>query len=243
MPTNLESSAPHIHPAADWAEDLKDWGPQPDSLAGRSRSSGRLLCKADGGAVEAGLWLCTPGSWRLSIPKEELCHFISGRATYRATAGGQPIEIVPGTVVHFHPGWEGTCEVRETMRVVYMAAAYDAGGAAGVDVMRDPGGITDLVDWGPVPTMIEGRSVTSGRLLCRRPDQHAESGIWLCTPGLWNCHVTSDELCHFLAGRATYTHESGEVIEILPDTAAYFPQDWRGTCRVHDTVRKIYMIR
>ncbi|MBT7562816.1 MAG: DUF861 domain-containing protein, partial [Proteobacteria bacterium] len=57
------------------------------------------------------------------------------------------------------------------------------------------------------------------------------------------CHVTSDEFCHFIAGRCTYTHESGDVIEIEPDTAAFFPKDWKGTCRVHRTVRKIYMIR
>ncbi|MGE4247562.1 MAG: cupin, partial [Parvibaculaceae bacterium] len=43
--------------------------------------------------------------------------------------------------------------------------------------------------------------------------------------------------------RCTYTHESGEVIEIVPDTAAFFPKDWRGTCRVHETVRKVYMMR
>ena len=35
---------------------------------------------------------------------------------------------------------------------------------------------------------------------------------------------------------------SGEVIEIEPDTAAFFPQDWKGTCRVHETVRKVYLI-
>ena len=34
-----------------------------------------------------------------------------------------------------------------------------------------------------------------------------------------------------------------QVIEIGPDTVAFFPQDWKGTCRVHETVRKVYMIR
>jgi uncharacterized cupin superfamily protein len=32
------------------------------------------------------------------------------------------------------------------------------------------------------------------------------------------------------------------VIEVVPGTAAFFPKDWRGTCRVHATVRKVYMI-
>ena len=84
---------------------------------------------------------------------------------------------------------------------------------------------------------------TSGRLLHKGPGGGSETGIWVCTPGFWNCHITGDEYCHFLLGRATYTHETGEVIEIRPDTVAYFPHDWRGTCRVHETVRKVYMIR
>jgi len=102
---------------------------------------------------------------------------------------------------------------------------------------------SDLKDWGVIPTMIEGESRTSGIVIHRNPDGSSESGIWICTPGLWECHVTRDELCHFLEGRCTYTHASGEVIEIVPDTLAFFPKDWRGTCRVHETVRKVYMIR
>lgn len=110
-------------------------------------------------------------------------------------------------------------------------------------VLRDPAGITALTDWGAIPTMIEGESHTAGVLLYKGPEGHPESGIWVCTPGLWHCHVTRDELCHFLSGRCTYTHESGEVIEIEPDTAAFFPEGWKGTCAVHETVRKVYMIR
>jgi uncharacterized cupin superfamily protein len=53
----------------------------------------------------------------------------------------------------------------------------------------------------------------------------------------------ADEFCHFLTGRATYVHESAEVIEIEPATTAFFPAGWTGTCRVHETVRKVYMIR
>ena len=110
-------------------------------------------------------------------------------------------------------------------------------------VLHDPGGIDDVVDWGVIPTMISGESRTSGVLLHKGPDGSPESGVWICTPGYWECHVTRDELCHFLEGRCTYTHETGEVIEIEPDTAAFFPEGWKGTCRVHETVRKVYMIR
>ncbi|MBI2717601.1 MAG: cupin domain-containing protein [Rhizobiales bacterium] len=100
-----------------------------------------------------------------------------------------------------------------------------------------------FADWGEVPTMIEGHSHTSGLVIHKGPNGENECGIWICTPGHWNCHVVSDEFCHFLLGRATYVHQSGEVIEIVPGTAAYFPKGWQGTCRVHETVRKVYMIR
>jgi uncharacterized protein len=103
--------------------------------------------------------------------------------------------------------------------------------------------LDDLTDWGEIPTMIEGTSRTSGRLLHKGADGQSECGLWVCTPGKWACHVTRDEFCHFLTGRATYEHEDGEVIEIAPDTAAFFPQGWKGICTVHETVRKVYMIR
>jgi uncharacterized cupin superfamily protein len=101
----------------------------------------------------------------------------------------------------------------------------------------------ELTDWGPVSEPIEGQSNTSGVLLHKGPGGVPEAGLWVCTPGTWRCEVTRDEFCHFLAGRCTYTHESGEEIEIEPDTAAYFPAGWKGTCRVEETVRKVYMIR
>jgi hypothetical protein len=112
-------------------------------------------------------------------------------------------------------------------------------------ILRNPCNLTDPVDWGVVPTMIEGQSLTSGVFLHQGTgtSEGSESGLWVCTPGYWNCHVTRDEFCHFLEGRCTYTHESGQVIEIEPDTAAFFPADWKGTCRVHETIRKVYMIR
>ena len=110
-------------------------------------------------------------------------------------------------------------------------------------VLKDPKSVTETKDWGRIRTMIEGDSRTSGVVLHKRPDGTSECGIWICTPGTWECHVTSDEFCHFLEGRCTYVHESGDVIEITPDTAAFFPKDWRGVCTVRETIRKVYMIR
>ncbi len=114
----LSSSAPHVAPAATLG-DLTDWGDQPDMVEGQSRSSGILLWTSDDKKSESGLWVCTPGTWRLSLPGDELCHFISGRATYTSD-DGEVIEVTPGTVVHFLKGWRGQCTVHETLRNVYM---------------------------------------------------------------------------------------------------------------------------
>ena len=77
--TNLTSTAPHIHSALTF-DDLVDWGPQPDMIEGQSHSTGRLLFKGPGNSPETGIWVCTPGRWRLSIPRDEFCHFVAGRA-------------------------------------------------------------------------------------------------------------------------------------------------------------------
>lgn len=112
-----------------------------------------------------------------------------------------------------------------------------------VPLMRNPLAAQDIVDWGVVPTMIEGESRVSGRVIHKGPGGTSECGLWICTPGVWRCEVERDEFCHFLEGRATYVHDTGEVIEITPDTAAVFPAGWAGVCTVHETVKKVYMIR
>lgn len=109
--------------------------------------------------------------------------------------------------------------------------------------MKDPLSLTDLADWGTIPTMIDGLSHVSGKVLHKGEGGRSECGYWVCTPGTWACHVTEDEFCHFLEGRSTYVHENGEIIEIAPDTAAFFPKDWKGVCTVHETIKKVYMIR
>jgi uncharacterized protein len=241
------SSAPHITQAST-RDDVTDWGAQPDPITGNSRSSGRVIYKGGAGKPECGLWICTPGRWRLRIPRDELCYFVLGSAEYRRD-NGELVDIAANTLVLFPAGWAGECAVHETMRNTYMLTADPNEAALGATApfaapsLRDPLAQTQLVDWGLIPTMLEGASHTSGKLLHKGPQGRSESGIWRCTPGRWACHVTRDEYCHFLAGRSTYVHESGEVIEIEPDTLAYFPQDWRGVCTVHETVTKVYMIR
>ena len=60
-------------------------------------------------------------------------------------------------------------------------------------VLHKPLEVTETVDWGVIPTMIEGESRVSGVLIHKGPEGRSECGVWICTPGKWECHVTSDE--------------------------------------------------
>ncbi|MDI9314295.1 MAG: cupin domain-containing protein [Hydrotalea sp.] len=249
--TNLQSSAPHIHDASHY-NDLADWGPQPDALDGTaSHSHGRLLHKSVATdkmpAIETGLWTCTPGRWQLAVPRDELLWVMVGQVEYEGTAGDK-ITMAANDAVLFPAGWRGVARVVEPLRVSYILSATQkmAGTPDRPQLLRNPLATLlakDLKNWGVIPTMLEGESTTAGLLLNRAGDGSAECGFWTCTPGFWHCHVTRDEYCHFLVGDATYTNDAtGEVIEIKPDTLAFFPKDWRGTCRVHRLVKKIYLI-
>ena len=117
MSANFNSSSPHIHNVSGWDGEMTDWGSHLEPIDGRSMNRGRLLWKGEDGLPEASLWICTPGSWRLTLPRDEMRHFLSGRAVYKA-GDGEVIEVDPGTVVHFHEDWTGKVEVSETLRSV-----------------------------------------------------------------------------------------------------------------------------
>ena len=118
--TNLAATAPHIHDALSYG-DLADWGAQPDPIVPGSQNTGRLLHKGPGNSPETGIWVCTPGTWPLSIPRDEFCHFVAGTATYTRDDGEVTL-ITPGTCVLFAAGWTGQCTVHTTIRNIYMLA-------------------------------------------------------------------------------------------------------------------------
>jgi uncharacterized cupin superfamily protein len=229
MTLNLSSSAPHISPAATWERSSP--GPSHDSL---------ILYKSENPPLEIGIRRWRTGQVSESFPLDELRHIIAGAAVYRGESG-EIIEVEPGTAIHFKQGWRGVAEIREPLDAAYVRC--QGGPAPLTPVLHNVLTAGPLKQWGTVSKPLEGVSQTAGILLSREPDRRAESGIWTCTPGLWRCELKSDEFCHFLEGSSTYTHDNGEVIEVRPDTLAYFPIGWKGQCRVHETVRKVYMIR
>jgi uncharacterized cupin superfamily protein len=107
-------------PAEVPADELVDWGEVPAPLgAPVSQTSGRLLHRDEDGANETGVWVCTPGTWRCVVERDEFCQFLAGRCVYTAEDGAR-LEIEGGDAAFFPAGWAGTCEVQETVRKTYM---------------------------------------------------------------------------------------------------------------------------
>ena len=87
-------------------------------------------------------------------------------------------------------------------------------------IMRNPLDITETIDWGIIPTMVEGESHVSGVVLHKGGDGQSECGLWICTPGKWDCHVTNDEFCHFLDGAFKNMNDpSGRAVAKVHDDA------------------------
>ncbi len=99
---------------------LTDWGPVEEPIGEPvSQTSGTILHRDADGANEAGLWLCTPGTWRCEIERAEFCQFLSGRSIYTSDEGVR-IEVEGGDAAYFPAGWRGTCEVVASVRKTYM---------------------------------------------------------------------------------------------------------------------------
>lgn len=98
-----------------------------------------------------------------------------------------------------------------------------------------------ILDWGNIENPIGDKiSKVSGYLLNK--SENYEMGYWQCSEGEWHCHVAKSEFCHFTEGECIYTSENNEVINIYPNSIAYFPKNWKGTCKVIKKIKKFYCI-
>ena len=113
-------------------------------------------------------------------------------------------------------------------------------------VSREGMGVTELskrLDLTKSNTFRLLQSLATLGYVRQNADKTSESALWQCTPGTWRLSIPSDELCHFIAGRATYTSDDGEVIEVRPGTVVHFLAGWTGQCVVHETIRNVFMLR
>lgn len=93
------------------------------------------------------------------------------------------------------------------------------------------------------PTSLTGQ-MESSITLWESPDGLCEMGVWECSPGTFTAFRDGyDEFAQILFGAATMTTEEGEKTELGPGSVFVTPSGWKGTWTVHETVRKVYVIR
>lgn len=94
--------------------------PAADRLLSGSPQQRALNFFADGdGRFFAGVWESTPGKWRVRYSENEFCHLTAGRVRI-VSAAGLTREFAPGASFVVPAGFEGTWEVLESARKLYV---------------------------------------------------------------------------------------------------------------------------
>ena len=74
------------------------------------------------------------------------------------------------------------------------------------------------------------------------PSGSVSTGTWEASPGVFRRAIMDAEFSHFIAGRATFVTDEGQVLEFRAGDAAYFPPFSRGVWTIHETLRKTYCV-
>jgi uncharacterized cupin superfamily protein len=109
-------------PDAALDEPLEDWGPRVGADSGEPMTSGRIFFESADGAVQVGLWACTPGGWTITDrPDTETVRILAGRARL-TDAGGAAVELSAGDVLVLPKGWSGRWDILEPVRKLFVTA-------------------------------------------------------------------------------------------------------------------------
>ncbi len=100
-------------------DDLADWGPLAEATGDEMSTAGITLWKNEVTEAEAGIWECTPGPSRWVLETNEFVHVLAGRMTVTED-GAEPVELSAGDTVVFPLGWNGTWDIHETLRKLYV---------------------------------------------------------------------------------------------------------------------------
>lgn len=72
-----------------------------------------------GESVDAGVFECTPGSYRRSVKEAEVMHFLNGAGSFTPD-GEESLEFGVGDTFFFEADTHGTWSVSQTMRKQYV---------------------------------------------------------------------------------------------------------------------------
>ncbi|MBU4214129.1 MAG: DUF861 domain-containing protein [Actinobacteria bacterium] len=107
-------------------------------------------------------------------------------------------------------------------------------------VLHDAAGVP-LPAGRPKPTSTTGQQETDLSVWAL---DGTETGVWEVGPGTFTATREGyHEVCQILSGRATLTHPDGTQVEIGAGDLLVTPAGWVGTWHVHETLRKVFVIR
>jgi uncharacterized protein len=94
--------------------------PSAHPLSGDILVRGRVEFATGDRSIISGIWESDPGTsrWEFST-RGEIVHILAGRMRV-AEDGGEPVELVAGSVAYFPIGWNGTWEIIEPVRKLYV---------------------------------------------------------------------------------------------------------------------------
>jgi uncharacterized cupin superfamily protein len=98
-------------------EPLEEYDLGPDEIVDGTPTTAEVSVTAIGD-VEVGIWQITPGTVR-DVEKDEVFVVLDGQGTIRF-AGGEVVELGPGSLVRLHAGELTEWEIKETLRKVYV---------------------------------------------------------------------------------------------------------------------------
>ncbi|WP_250536503.1 cupin domain-containing protein [Caballeronia sp. AZ10_KS36] len=98
---------------------LEDWGTAGLPGTQEIKVSGVQKVIPGSEAIDTGVFECTPGTYRRSVKQAEVMHFLAGSGRFTPD-GEDTVHFAGGDTLFFAANTEGTWEVDQTMRKVYV---------------------------------------------------------------------------------------------------------------------------
>jgi uncharacterized protein len=101
--------------------DLKDLGIHPAAIEASPRMGLHEWVKAQDGKVQAGLWECSEGTYRMEKDCDEVCYILEGHWIITAD-DGHTVEARAGDAVFLPSDFKGESKILEKVKKLYITA-------------------------------------------------------------------------------------------------------------------------
>lgn len=111
-----------------------------------------------------------------------------------------------------------------------------------VQIIKQSVNLQNLEDWGTAALPGTPPAQVSGVQKVIPGLEKIDTGIFECGPGTYRRKVKEAEVMHFLAGKASFTPDGEETIDIAAGDTMFFAANTEGLWVIEETMRKVYVI-